>query len=45
MERKFERTVEQNKPLGSLGDRSKNKDFDLDSKTINKKQSNKKANK
>jgi starvation-inducible DNA-binding protein len=28
MERKFERTVEQDQPLGSIGDRSRNKEFD-----------------
>ncbi|WP_262491937.1 hypothetical protein [Nonlabens sp. YIK11] len=40
MERKFERT-KSDKPLGEMGDRSKPKDFDLDSTTINKKEKEK----
>ncbi|WP_262497913.1 hypothetical protein [Nonlabens agnitus] len=40
MERKFERT-KSDSPLGEIGDRSKPKDFDLDSNTINKKEKEK----
>jgi len=36
MERKFERT-KKDAPLGEIGDRSKPKDFDPSTKTINKK--------
>ncbi len=37
MERKFERKVTQDKPLGSFGDRSRPKDFDPATETINEK--------
>ncbi|MGB5982427.1 MAG: hypothetical protein WBG46_09795 [Nonlabens sp.] len=41
MERKFERKVEQDKPLGSIVNQKKNKDFDLDAETVNEKQKKK----
>ncbi|MGB3591058.1 MAG: hypothetical protein WBA16_05165 [Nonlabens sp.] len=37
MERKFERSVEQDKPLGSIGDRSRPKETTLNESSITEK--------
>ena len=41
MERKFEPKTDQNKPLGSIVNTEKNKDFDLDATTVTEKQKKK----
>ncbi len=38
MKKKFERKKKQNNPIGTSIDLEKNKDFDLDNKTIKEKQ-------